>query len=123
MQKVLVSGSAGFIGGYVVEELLRRGYAVVGLDNFSKYGKVCKSYDDDPDYLRALLDDSITASNRITDQVLADGGLDRRSVRASRRDQRHFTLRWILVHMIEEYARHNGHADLIRELTDGAVGW
>jgi nucleoside-diphosphate-sugar epimerase len=50
MQKVLVSGSAGFIGGYVVEELLRRGYAVVGLDNFSKYGKVTKSYDDHPHY-------------------------------------------------------------------------
>jgi uncharacterized damage-inducible protein DinB len=33
------------------------------------------------------------------------------------------TLRWIYVHMIEEYARHNGHADLIRELADGAVGW
>jgi UDP-glucose 4-epimerase len=38
--KVLVSGSAGFIGGYVVEELLRRGYKVVGIDNYSKYGKV-----------------------------------------------------------------------------------
>jgi len=45
MEQVLVSGSAGFIGGYVVEELLRRGYAVIGLDNFSKYGKVSKSYD------------------------------------------------------------------------------
>jgi uncharacterized damage-inducible protein DinB len=33
------------------------------------------------------------------------------------------SLRWIYVHMIEEYARHNGHADLIRELVDGAVGW
>jgi uncharacterized damage-inducible protein DinB len=33
------------------------------------------------------------------------------------------SLRWIYVHMIEGYARHNGHADLIRELTDGAVGW
>jgi hypothetical protein len=32
------------------------------------------------------------------------------------------SLRWIYVHMIEEYARHNGHADLIRELVDGAVG-
>jgi hypothetical protein len=31
--------------------------------------------------------------------------------------------RWICVHMIEEYARHNGHADLIRELVDGSVGW
>jgi UDP-glucose 4-epimerase len=50
MEQVLVSGSAGFIGGYVVEELLQRGYAVVGLDNFSKYGKVKKSYDDNPRY-------------------------------------------------------------------------
>ena len=33
------------------------------------------------------------------------------------------SLRWIYVHMIEEYARHNGHADLLRELVDGAVGW
>jgi hypothetical protein len=32
------------------------------------------------------------------------------------------SLRWIYLHMIEEYARHNGHADLIRELVDGAVG-
>jgi nucleoside-diphosphate-sugar epimerase len=50
MARVLVSGSAGFIGGYVVEELLRRGYAVVGIDNYSKYGKVAKSYDSDPAY-------------------------------------------------------------------------
>jgi UDP-glucose 4-epimerase len=49
-QKVLVSGSAGFIGGYVVEELLNRGYSVVGIDNYSKYGKVEKSYDNHPDY-------------------------------------------------------------------------
>ncbi len=33
-----------------------------------------------------------------------------------------FSLRWIVVHMIEEYARHNGHADLLREQIDGAVG-
>jgi uncharacterized damage-inducible protein DinB len=32
------------------------------------------------------------------------------------------SLRWVYVHMIEEYARHNGHADLIREMVDGAVG-
>jgi hypothetical protein len=32
------------------------------------------------------------------------------------------SLRWILVHMIEEYARHNGHADLIREAIDGSTG-
>ena len=50
MERVLVSGAAGFIGGYVVEELLRRGYAVVGVDDFSKYGRVHRSYDDDPRY-------------------------------------------------------------------------
>jgi len=50
MDQVLVSGSAGFIGGYLVEELLRRDYAVVGVDNFSKYGRVAKSYDSHPHY-------------------------------------------------------------------------
>jgi len=50
MSRVLVSGSAGFIGGYVVAELLARGHTVVGIDNFSKYGRVAKSYDNDPNY-------------------------------------------------------------------------
>jgi UDP-glucose 4-epimerase len=48
--KVLVSGSSGFIGGYVVEELLERGYSVIGIDDHSKYGQVAKSYDDHPEY-------------------------------------------------------------------------
>lgn len=50
MSKVMVSGSAGFIGGYVVEELLRRGHSVVGIDDYSKYGPVVKSYDSHPEY-------------------------------------------------------------------------
>ena len=50
MSKVLITGSAGFIGGYVVEELLARGHEVVGLDNYSKYGPVTRSYDDHPGY-------------------------------------------------------------------------
>ncbi|MDQ6838317.1 MAG: NAD-dependent epimerase/dehydratase family protein [Actinomycetota bacterium] len=50
MSKVVITGAAGFIGGYVVEELLSRGHEVVGIDNFSKYGKVAKSYDDHPRY-------------------------------------------------------------------------
>jgi UDP-glucose 4-epimerase len=45
-----MTGSAGFIGGYVVEELLRRGYEIVGVDNYSKYGRVARSYDDHPAY-------------------------------------------------------------------------
>ena len=50
MAKVLVTGSAGFIGGYLVEELLKRGHEVVGVDNYSKYGPVTHSYDTDPRY-------------------------------------------------------------------------
>lgn len=48
--KVCVSGSAGFIGGYIVEDLLGRGYDVIGIDNLSKYGPVSKSYDSNPKY-------------------------------------------------------------------------
>src|SRR5438477_7796905 len=48
--RVLATGSAGFIGGYLVSELLRSGYDVVGLDNFTKYGEVRKSYDGHPHY-------------------------------------------------------------------------
>jgi nucleoside-diphosphate-sugar epimerase len=50
MSKVLVSGSSGFIGGYVVQELLGRGHDVVGIDNHSKYGRVAHGYDDHPSY-------------------------------------------------------------------------
>ena len=39
-----------------------------------------------------------------------------------RQDGREFSLRWIMVHMIEEYARHNGHADLLRQRIDGVTG-
>lgn len=56
MSRVLVTGSAGFIGGYVVEELLRRGHEVVGLDNYSKYGPVRKSYDEHPGYRLVVAD-------------------------------------------------------------------
>ena len=47
---VLVTGSAGFIAGYLVAELLERGHTVIGLDNFSKYGQVTKSYQSHPRY-------------------------------------------------------------------------
>jgi nucleoside-diphosphate-sugar epimerase len=48
--KILVTGAAGFINGYLVPELLEAGHEVVGLDDFSKYGRLTKSYDDHPRY-------------------------------------------------------------------------
>jgi len=48
--RILVTGAAGFINGYLVPELLEAGHEVVGLDNFSKYGRLAKSYDNHPRY-------------------------------------------------------------------------
>ena len=48
--RVLVTGAAGFIGGYVVQALLDRDYEVTGLDDYSKYGRVARSYDDHAAY-------------------------------------------------------------------------
>ena len=56
MKKALVTGSAGFIGGYIVEDLLEQGYEVVGIDNLSKYGPITKSYDDHPRYKLIVAD-------------------------------------------------------------------
>jgi UDP-glucose 4-epimerase len=48
--KILVTGAAGFINGYLVPDLLEAGHEVIGLDDFSKYGRLTKSYDDHPRY-------------------------------------------------------------------------
>ena len=77
---------------------------------------------DTPEELAALHDASIAASDAILREALAHGGLDSRSARPSRRTGEHFDLRWIVTHLVEEYARHNGHADLIRESVDGETG-
>ncbi len=74
-----------------------------------------------PAYLRALFDAQVADSDRIMVEALAHGGLDRLAIRA-RRGEEQVNLRWILVHLIEEYARHLGHADLLREAIDGSVG-
>ncbi|PZE28735.1 MULTISPECIES: DinB family protein [unclassified Curtobacterium] len=77
--------------------------------------------DDDPDALRSLWTEAVGRARGAVATALADGGLDRASAVAWP-DGRRPSLRWVLCHMIEEYARHNGHADLIREAVDGLVG-
>jgi uncharacterized damage-inducible protein DinB len=77
--------------------------------------------EDTPEQLLALWQDAVSRSRSLATEALADGGLGRLA-RRTWPDGRAPSLRWILVHMIEEYARHNGHADLIRESLDGLVG-
>jgi len=77
---------------------------------------------DSPARLRMLFDRAVAASDAILDAALADGDLDRLTVGVDRLTGEPWNLRWVLVHMVEEYARHNGHADLIREAIDGSVG-
>ena len=50
MKKVLLTGSEGFIGGYIVKELLNQGYYVVGIDNLSKYGQIIRNHSDNKNY-------------------------------------------------------------------------
>jgi hypothetical protein len=77
--------------------------------------------DDDPQELRTIYDDCVSRADAAIEEALARGGLDSESVEQSSSDGA-FNLRWIMLHLIEEYARHNGHADLIRESIDGETG-
>jgi hypothetical protein len=77
--------------------------------------------DDTPDELYALWDGAVERSRTRLDAALADGGLDQ-PIHASRPDGRHASLRRLLCDLVEEYGRHTGHADLIREAVDGRVG-
>nr|WP_148220703.1 DinB family protein [Xylanimonas cellulosilytica] len=77
---------------------------------------------DSPQELRVLYDAMVAASDHAIDEALARDGLDTLAAREHRHGGGRFSLRWILVHLIEEYARHNGHADLLREAVDGLTG-
>src|SRR5258707_1030661 len=67
--KILVTGAAGFIGGYLVEELLAAGHEVVGLDNFSKYGELAQASAANPRY-RLVVGDA--KDSRLLTDLLAD---------------------------------------------------
>ena len=73
---------------------------------------------DSPEQIWALYDEMIADA----DAVIAGAALDDHATKPSSRTGEPMSLRWIVLHLIEEYARHNGHADLIRESIDGATG-
>jgi uncharacterized damage-inducible protein DinB len=72
------------------------------------------------DELLALHETAVRAADEAVDRALAAGGLDTLAV-VDRHGEAP-SLRWILLHLVEEYARHAGHADLIRESIDGTTG-
>ena len=74
--------------------------------------------DDQPQALRSLLAEIVEHCRH----VVEGEHLDALSVRPDRRTGERFSLRWVVLHLIEEYARHNGQADLIRESIDGQRG-
>jgi uncharacterized damage-inducible protein DinB len=76
---------------------------------------------DSPEELLDLWHASVDRSRALVAEALVEGDLSQLSKRVGPGDERP-SLRWILVHMIEEYARHNGHADLLRESIDGETG-
>ena len=77
--------------------------------------------EDSPEQLYSLWQDAVNRSRGSVAAASADGGLDRLA-RRTWPDGDAPSLRWILLHLIEEYARHNGHADILREAVDGSTG-
>ncbi len=84
--------------------------------------------DDDADFndiAEATYEDALSkwkAECERSQAILAAADLDEISKLDPPKDRERVSMRWIVVHMIEEYARHNGHADLLRERIDGATG-
>jgi uncharacterized damage-inducible protein DinB len=76
---------------------------------------------DTPQELFALWEAAVARSRAAVAAALADGGLGQLA-RTTWPDGRAPSLRWLLAHMLEEYSRHNGHADLLREAVDGQTG-
>lgn len=73
--------------------------------------------------LRSLWTERVAYSRSMVKEQIAKWGEDALSVQYSRGEGRSsVSLRWVVTHMIEEYARHNGHADLLRESIDGEMG-
>jgi uncharacterized damage-inducible protein DinB len=132
LRRVVVPSGVSLLG--LVKHLTRveHGWFAV---NFSRTGepRLFES-EDDPDLdfhvqegesTKQIVEGYVAACERSRNVVASAESLDATFRIVDCRDPRHdddMDLRWILVHMIEETARHNGHADIIRELIDGVTG-
>lgn len=105
------------------------GVSLIGSEDMEPFGDV--DWDEDPDWefrtaaddspeeLRALYERAVAASDA---NLAAIDDLDHVIHRRHPETGEGLSTRWVILHMIEEYARHNGHADLIRESIDGQTG-
>jgi len=106
---------------YFTHQLLGRDYPAVWAPMAENDGwDWTSASDDSPEELRSLWLEAVARSEAAVDEVLADGGLDRPLATSDWSETPN--LRRVVVDLIEEYARHTGHADLIRESIDGLVG-
>jgi uncharacterized protein DUF664 len=106
---------------YFTHQLLGRGYPAVWAPMAEEHQwDWTSAAQDSPEQLRTLWLQAVARSQAATGEALADGGLDRPLATSDWSETPN--LRRMLVDIIEEYARHTGHADLIRESIDGLVG-
>jgi uncharacterized damage-inducible protein DinB len=78
--------------------------------------------EDSPEQLHTLWQDAVARSRSLVAEALADGGLEQPAAWIDEWYGVAPSLRWILLHLIREYARHDGHADLLRQSVDGLTG-
>jgi hypothetical protein len=93
----------------------------LGWDGSDDEWEFTTAADDTPEQLYALWDDAVERSRGRLSAALADGGLGQ-LVHASSSGGAHASLRRLVCDLIEEYGRHTGHADLLREAVDGRTG-
>ena len=93
----------------------------LGRDDSDEDWELTSAADDAPEELYAFFDDAVERSRDRLSAALEEGGLDQ-LVHASGSNGEHASLRRLVCDLIEEYGRHTGHADLLREAVDGRVG-
>ena len=110
------------IEDYWFSEVIAEGGAIEPWDTMEWAVEWQSAAADTGDELRRLWASRVDASRQVVAAALEAGDSALDDTHSAWDGQGRPSLRWVLVHMIEEYARHNGHADLLRESVDGETG-